>query len=130
MAGISFFKTKAYFFFHFNYFLWTLRCRSEGNLVLGFRKILSHGLFVYQFSVFATVSSLHFHSVFKSSISIAAVTLHTIHIYILSIIIEITKKNSKDKAWKPDTMCFVTLYSSRFNNQKIDMKNGAIYCSK
>lgn len=44
------------------------------------------------------------------------------YIYILSIIIEITKKNSKDKAWKPDMMCFVTLYSSRFDNQKIDMK--------
>lgn len=44
------------------------------------------------------------------------------YIYILSIIIEITKKNSKDKAWKSDMMCFVTLYSSRFDNQKIDMK--------
>lgn len=79
-GGDFIFKTKANYF-HFNYFLWTLRCRFEGKLVLGIRKILSHALFVYQFSVFATVSSLHFHSVFKSSISIAAVTLHTIHIY-------------------------------------------------
>lgn len=80
MAGISFLKQRRIIFISIIFFE-----RSGvdlgGNLVLGIRKILSHALFVYQFSVFATVSSLHFHSVFKSSISIAVVTLHTIHIY-------------------------------------------------
>lgn len=114
-------------YFHFNEYLWKGRCRFEGNLVLGIRKILSHGLFVYQFSVFATVSFSHFHSrsVFKCSIPIAAVTLHTIYYFHYHWNHE--KINSKEKARKSDTMCSVTLYSYSFDNLKIDMKNDAIY---
>lgn len=116
-------------YFHFNEYLWKGRCRFEGNLVLGIRKILSHGLFVYQFSVFATVSFSHFHSrsVFKCSIPIAAVILHTIYMYYFHYHWNHEKINSKEKARKSDTMCSVTLYSYSFDNLKIDMKNDAIY---
>lgn len=126
-GGDFIFKTKAYYF-HFNHFLWTLRCRFEGKLVLGIRKILSHALFVYQFSVFTTVSSLHFNSVFKSSISIAVVILQNIRVYSFHYHWNHEKKNQKiSMEIRYD---FVTLYSDTFDSPKLDIKNNAIYHSK
>lgn len=110
------------FVFFFNLFLWKRRCRFEGNLVLGIIKILSHSLFVNQLSVFATVSSLHFHSVFKCNISIAAVTLHSIHVYSFYYHWNHEKKNSKDKAWNQiqcvRDVVFIQFWQSQNRHEK------------
>lgn len=111
-----------FLFFFFNLFLWKRRCRFEGNLVLGIIKILSHSLFVNQLSVFATVSSLHFHSVFKCNISIAAVTLHSIHVYSFYYHWNHEKKNSKDKAWNQiqcvRDVVFIQFWQSQNRHEK------------
>lgn len=110
------------FVFFFNLFLWKRRCRFEGNLVLGIIKILSHSLFVNQLSVFATLSSLHFHSVFKCNISIAAVTLHSIHVYSFYYHWNHEKKNSKDKAWNQiqcvRDVVFIQFWQSQNRHEK------------
>lgn len=78
MAGISFLKQRRIIFISKNFFE-SIGVDLREIWYWEFAKFLVMRFF--QFSVFTTVSSLHFHSVFKSSISIAAVTLHTIHIY-------------------------------------------------
>lgn len=91
-------------------------------MVLGIIKILSHSLFVNQLSVFATVSSLHFHSVFKCNISIAAVTLHSIHVYSFYYHWNHEKKNSKDKAWNQiqcvRDVVFIQFWQSQNRHEK------------